>query len=648
MAQIYNTPGVYINESSHFPASVQGAVTALPVFIGITTRCDDEVKATPVKIHSLMEYDQAFEWAESADRIAVQNADGEFSLQVLADGKYVKPMPKSVMYHNIRLFFENGGSECYVYSVGSQPQDLTEAAAQTAFSHLESKLDITLLVLSDFAYYLTQYDVDGNWIEDGDALLYSIYSQALTHCQTMQNRITIVDAHYASQGESIDSFRNTIGINALEYGATYTPFLITHYPFSYYSEKVRFSESGQAIIGNTLALNTEQFFCTVTQLSLSTGDSVTDFSISDNLLMFPNDANDVPTLLTKWSSFADSTGMTLQPVMPETTLALNGANTFFEEASIKVAKNGDATFEVGSTLILQQGATGIEFSYNEGTYTLTFTFFAHCTAEQLVAEFARQQTEGLLSEEVEALDLVVSVSAVDSRTVNIPAIQDIEFNWKNLSELPSQSMTAAYQEIMDLASARTQVHFPPAGTMAGVYASIDRNRGVWQSPANVSLNGVLEPAVQLSAKQQEPLNVDATSGKSINAIRSFPAKGTLVWGARTLAGNDNNWRYIGVRRLFCYVEQSLQLALNSFVFEPNTAITWLKVKATVIPFLEDLWKQGALVGSKEQDAFFVDIGLGTTMTNQDILEGRMNVNIGLAASRPAEFIVVEFSQLLQQ
>ena len=98
----------------------------------------------------------------------------------------------------------------------------------------------------------------------------------------------------------------------------------------------------------------------------------------------------------------------------------------------------------------------------------------------------------------------------------------------------------------------------PSAAMAGVYARVDGQRGVWKAPANVSLRGVSQPSVLLSSPDQEPLNVDATSGKSINAIRLFPGKGNLVWGARTLAGNDNEWRYIPVRRLYIFVEESVK------------------------------------------------------------------------------------------
>ncbi|WP_026967423.1 phage tail sheath family protein [Algoriphagus terrigena] len=188
----------------------------------------------------------------------------------------------------------------------------------------------------------------------------------------------------------------------------------------------------------------------------------------------------------------------------------------------------------------------------------------------------------------------------------------------------------------------------PSASMAGVYARVDSQRGVWKAPANVDIRSVLKPTVAVSAEEQEGLNMDATSGKSINVIRFFQGKGNLVWGARTLAGNDNEWRYIPVRRLYIFIEESVKKASEFVVFEANDANTWIRVKTMIENFLTNLWREGALAGAKSEEAFFVRVGLGQTMTALDILEGRMIVEIGLAAVRPAEFIILKFSHKLQE
>jgi phage tail sheath protein FI len=208
------------------------------------------------------------------------------------------------------------------------------------------------------------------------------------------------------------------------------------------------------------------------------------------------------------------------------------------------------------------------------------------------------------------------------------------------------SDTAVYNYIKAALKDRFVI-MPPSGAVAGVYAFTDESRGVWKAPANVSLADVLEPIVRLDNVRQDDLNVDATTGKSINAIRAFAGKGTLVWGARTLAGNDNEWRYISVRRFFNMAEESIKKSTYWAVFEPNEANTWVKVRGMIENYLTQKWREGALAGATPKEAFFVRCGMGTTMSAVDILEGRMNVEIGMAVVRPAEFIILKFSHKLQ-
>jgi phage tail sheath protein FI len=211
----------------------------------------------------------------------------------------------------------------------------------------------------------------------------------------------------------------------------------------------------------------------------------------------------------------------------------------------------------------------------------------------------------------------------------------------------ASSHTNAYNQIRKLLGDQ-RVILPPCAAIAGVVASVDRERGVWKAPANVGLQAVIAPALQVTDEQQALLNVDPTTGKSINVIRGFAGKGPLVWGARTLAGNDNEWRYISVRRLFITVEESVKKATSFAVFEANDTSTWLKVKGMIDSYLYTLWERGALRGSKAEEAYFVNVGLNKTMTQDDILNGLLIVEIGLAAVRPAEFIILRFSHKLAQ
>jgi hypothetical protein len=184
---------------------------------------------------------------------------------------------------------------------------------------------------------------------------------------------------------------------------------------------------------------------------------------------------------------------------------------------------------------------------------------------------------------------------------------------------------------------------PVSSAAVGLYAYVDSNRGVWKAPANVAITSAIKPEVAITNEQQETMNVDPQDGKSVNVVRTFPGRGpAIVWGARTLAGNDNEWRYIPVRRLFIMVETSVKNATQQFVFEPNDENTWVRVRSMIENYLTQLWKGGALMGASAKEAFYVHVGLGQTMTEVDIWEGRMIIQIGLAAVRPAEFIILQF------
>ena len=187
----------------------------------------------------------------------------------------------------------------------------------------------------------------------------------------------------------------------------------------------------------------------------------------------------------------------------------------------------------------------------------------------------------------------------------------------------------------------------PSAAMAGVYTMVDNTRGVWKAPANLSLNSVVSPAVNLTNAEQEDLNVPL-NGKSLNAIRYFVGDGIKVWGARTLDGNSLDWRYVNVRRTMIMLEESIKNAARAYVFEPNEANTWLNVRTMIQNFLNSIWKRGGLAGASPEDAYSVHVGLGDTMTPEDILEGIMRITVLVAISRPAEFIEITFQQQMQK
>lgn len=199
-----------------------------------------------------------------------------------------------------------------------------------------------------------------------------------------------------------------------------------------------------------------------------------------------------------------------------------------------------------------------------------------------------------------------------------------------------KSLSPTYHELLRVIQEKLGL-LPPSGFLAGAYALVDNSRGVWKAPANISLNSVKNTSFSISNSIQEDLNIHP-SGKSINAIREFPGKGVLVWGARTLAGNDPEWRYVPVRRTVSMIEHSIRNGLQYVVFEPNEPKTWIRVKSECTNFLFGIWRSGGFVGAKPEEAFFVKVGLGETMTSQDILDNNLIVEIGMALVRPAEFM----------
>lgn len=187
---------------------------------------------------------------------------------------------------------------------------------------------------------------------------------------------------------------------------------------------------------------------------------------------------------------------------------------------------------------------------------------------------------------------------------------------------------------------------PPSGAIAGLYASKDRNQGVWKAPANVQVQGISGLSHVLSTASRNAATTHA-SGKAINPILPMPSKGILVWGARTLAGNNNEWRYVPVRRFAIMLETAVSQGTQWAVFEPNNTNTWGQVQAFCEAYLQDLYRQGALQGAKTEQAYFVKCGLNETMTANDINQGYMIIEIGMAVVRPAEFIVLRFKLKMQ-
>ena len=184
------------------------------------------------------------------------------------------------------------------------------------------------------------------------------------------------------------------------------------------------------------------------------------------------------------------------------------------------------------------------------------------------------------------------------------------------------------------------VFLPPSGAVCGIYARSDTQRGVHKAPANEVVRGCTGLSVSYNTAEQAKLNPIG-----INLIRAIPGQGIRVWGARTCS-SDGNWKYVNVRRLFLFLEESIRANTNWVVFEPNDESLWARVKGTITLFLETQRRNGALAGSTPDQAYYVNVGT-TTMTQDDILNGRLICEIGVAPVRPAEFVVFRITQITQ-
>jgi phage tail sheath protein FI len=235
--------------------------------------------------------------------------------------------------------------------------------------------------------------------------------------------------------------------------------------------------------------------------------------------------------------------------------------------------------------------------------------------------------------------LVEQCEKLKDRFAIIQAPQAAALPAAHQPSVPNSKYAAYYYpwlEITDAATGTTKL-IPPGGHVAGIYARTDIERGVHKAPANEVVRGISDLQLQITKEQQDILNP-----KGINVIRYFPGRGNLVWGARTVS-RDPDWKYVNVRRLFIFIEESIEEATQWVVFEPNDEPLWARVRRSVGDFLTRLWMDGMLQGRTKEEAYFVRCDR-TTMTQADIDNGRLIMLIGIAPVKPAEFVIFRIGQ----
>lgn len=673
MARMYKTPGVYIEEIPKFPPSIAAVETAIPAFIGYTLKAirnNQSLLNKPTRIESIAEFEEIFGDAPPQKMEVYLHENNAY-----VSGKKEKSF---LLYDSLRLFYANGGGNAYIVSVGSYTETVDKAKLIDGINALEIEDEPTIILIPD-AVNVTD--------------LHDVHITALTQCNKLQDRVALCDLQYTGNLASdfvtdAQKLRDKIGINNLKYGAAYGPWLNSSLPRIVLHRDLTLKRNNAA--GATIALSSLTTDPGIRQLladvlaaqkavdaiasseTTAAGAGKTwadefkkqadayDASADTTLATLQDELQNLYAVIVKLGAGIKDMCDALPAVVPDNpgvnqTVELKlkpDLSQYIKNAKVKtefdvlaahynemakVANNiklfADdptvATTNLGKTISLLGYTNAAAFTaVTDATVTTAYTAAANEAAKAKLARDAAMKASSVLI----AFYRFAQGSAVEyEKKFNDGLLNNFGF----------------YKSIVNKAAELLNL-LPPSGAIAGVYAAVDRDRGVWKAPANVSLNAVVSPAVKISEEQQGQYNIDVNAGKSINIIRSFTGKGTLVWGARTLAGNDNEWRYVSVRRFFNFVEESVKKATEQFVFEPNDANTWVRVQAMIENFLTVLWRQGALQGIKPEHAFYVAVGIGKTMTPLDILEGRMIIEIGMAAVRPAEFIILKFSHKMAE
>jgi hypothetical protein len=692
MATTYKTPGVYVEEIPKLPPSVAQVETAIPAFIGYTEKAEkngEPLTNIPTRISSLLEFTTYFGGQRKLD-------DGSITVTTDEDNNYaVKSVAVTngkqyYLFDSMRLFFDNGGGDCYIVSVGNYKTSLgadntVSGTALTAGVQTLEKVDEPTILLFPDAVFISSAS---------ESQFYSLQQTALSQCAKLQDRVAVLDLHEIAANvwpAPIQKFRDNIGINNLKYSAAYTPWIYTSYPlelpFMSFRNGIKKKDGVTAVPPLTNLTTDSDLNKLVTDVDASIADvalmkgTVDAICDADNTGTIPASAVlplEALTIKDRYKQLVERVRTALAGDVDDRTRDLlafvrNTALRFTTLTFAGSSLNKDLASYAGSSS-LWRGAVEelIKIEKNVDVWALTGS--ANDAAVDTLYGSSTVVTAWLGNNAVSTIGNGGGNAKNYDNNPPGPALAglalfnafegDIASALSKLSAFADTMVSAASSYQKAAQDALYELHpiisnivknikkqlskIPPSGAVAGIYARVDNARGVWKAPANESINSVSGPSVQISADEQSNLNVDAVAGKSINAIRSFTGKGTLVWGARTLMGNDNEWRYVSVRRFFNMVEESCKKSTEPFVFEPNDANTWVKVQGMIENFLTVLWRQGALQGAKPEHAFYVAVGLGKTMTALDILEGRMIVEIGMAVVRPAEFIILQFSHKMAE
>lgn len=594
-------PGVYTQEIATLPPTVGVIPSAVPVFIGYTEKADkkgESLMNLPTRIKSMKEYEEWF-GGPPKTKITV-DIDDSVSNPKRPEVRIVKPVTLDYkMYHSMLFYYANGGGPCFVISIGTYKDKPDDKKMSDALTPLIKSKDVTIIVYPD-----------GTSLDE--TKYKAVIEASLLHCVKMKNRVTVIDLH-DSNGEDLDKIETGFQTNMpsdieiKKYGMAYYPYLETVFSLAYNKEEVTVNKHIQSLEADVIAELSKQVtaFKTAFTNNTAAGKVVADWQ---QVFDSNKDLKDIQTDLDAFK------------------LANNSAtNDDLKNHALDYAKQKGIIIPVLVKTELDKP--------NPDPIKIIKDAIDNGKTELDKAEAAKQTTE------TKYKDAVKEVQKGFTKKVNNKDVTFFDYTGLSMSELESIN-NLLYGKIKDAISS-FPVTLPPCGAVAGIYVRTDATQGVWKAPANVSVFGTIKPALDIDDDLHASLNAPS-SGKAINVIRAYPGRGILVYGGRTLAGNDLEWRYVNVRRTFCFIEDSIARAMQDFVFEPNNQQTWIKVRAMIKSFLNRLWKAGGLYGNTPEDAYEVIVGEPESMSVEDVLSGIMRIFIKVAVARPAEFIVLQY------
>lgn len=669
----YRTPGVYVVEKNAFPNSVVEVATAVPLFIGYTEKNmqgTNNVANTPVRLSSLREFEAIYGGPARTQVTFAAPVNTHLAQLSFAQAQ------RYLLHSCMRLFFDNGGGACYVVSVGNYAATprIEQGALwnETIEDALKRETEPTMIVIPES----TQL-ADADWK--------SVSELVLQHCTNMMSRVTILDVPGGDKGDPnrvgssqliLDhaaKFRQLTS-DKLSYGAGYYPWLYTtivsdsDIDFRNLDSAARNALMADVDADAIVSLSKAEDAATLDAITKATAVVGTVTATTDPL------PQEHTVLLAKSPAYKKALGDTpdaaLKALPPAALTALmasvkDEAQKALVPPKLKLVRDSIAAInqqDVVAPELTAALAAHTRLAGNSDAYAALF-------ADNPAADFrsvkpaplkaALDAAKAAAAAAVAAAPAAKKAAATQTQTdVNADAATIGGYDTDGAAREDARKLKAAltshavlltasplYKTVM--AAVRPMVNLlPPSAAMAGVYTRTDHLFGVFKAPANTGLTSVAAPSLNITHAEQEDLNVPL-DGKAINAIRALPGRGLMVWGARTLDGNSQDWRYVNVRRTMIMLEQSIKAAAQAYVFQPNTASTWVTVRAMIENYLTNKWKEGALMGTTPQEAFGVEVGLGSTMSGNDVLDGYMLVTIKVAIVRPAEFIELTFVQQMQ-